>query len=225
MTIGIHQPEYLPWPGFFNKILKSEAFVILDNVQFSRGGVQNRNRIKTARGVKWLTVPLAGHQMLPIKDVNIDNSRPWSANHFTLLKGAYKNSLHFSELLDFFEDLYLNQKFTKLVDLNLRIIKYLMDYLGLKTKLILASSLKSKGQRTDLLLDICRKTGSDVYLSGQGGKRYLEEEKFKANGIQITYRDFAYPTYQQQFDEFVPNLSIVDMICNLGKTETLKLIS
>lgn len=225
MITAIHQPEYLPWPGFFNKILKSETFVILDNVQFSRGGVQNRNRIKTAHGVKWLTVPVSGRHMIPIKDLAIDNSRPWSASHFTLLRDAYKDSLHFSELKDFFEDLYLNQKFTKLVDLNLRIIKYLMDYLGLKTKLTLASSLKLKGQKTDLLLDICRKTESNVYLSGMGGKKYLEEGKFKTNGIHLAYQNFTYPTYKQQFDEFAPNLSIVDMICNLGKTETLKLIS
>lgn len=225
MTIGIHQPEYLPWPGFFNKILKSDAFVILDNVQFSRGGVQNRNRIKTARGAKWLTVPLSGHNMITIKDITVDNSRSWSANHFTLLKDAYKNSSHFSELKDFFEDLYLRQKFTKLVDLNLAIIKYLMNYLGLKTQLILASSLKPAGQKTDLLLDICQKTGASVYLSGVGGKKYLEEEKLKKHGVQVTYQNFTYPTHPQQFGAFVPNLSIVDMICNVGKTETLKLIS
>lgn len=217
MTIAIHQPEYLPWPGFFNKISNCDAFVILDSVEFSRGGFQNRNRIQTSAGVKWLTIPISGHTKVPINEIQIDNTKGWQKNHYEILKQSYGKTPHFSNLLVFLENFYLKSYFEKLVDANVTIIKYFMEYLGIKKDLVFSSSLKPEGQRTDLLIDICKKLGVSSYLSGQGGKNYLDKKKFMQNNIKLEFQDFT-------VSQSTP-LSILDFIFNHGKAETLKLIS
>lgn len=224
MTIAIHQPEYLPWPGFFNKMLGCDTYVVLDTVEFSRGGFQNRNRIKLRGKAKWLTIPISGSTMIPINEIKIDNSKTWQRTHLDTLKQAYGKSRFFGELADFLNDIYA-RPFEKLVDANLAVIKYFMNFFGIKRNLVLSSEINPGGRRTDLLIDICRKLGADAYLSGIGGKNYLERDKFQEAEIKLMFQNFTPTQYPQSDGEFIPYLSVLDLIFNCGKEQALKLIS
>lgn len=227
MLVGIHQPEYLPWPGFFNKIIKSNTYVILDTVQFTIGGFNNRNRIATIQDSKWLwlTVPIRGSKLIPINEIRIDNSQNWASKHWKSMQSSYCRTPYFKEIGYFFKDIYNNKQFEKLIDLNFAINNFIIDFLDIKAKLVTASEIKPAGKKTDLLIDICKKVGGDIYLSGIGGKNYLEEEKFKKEGLLLEYQKFHIPKYPQLLSGQNCRLSIIDMISNVGKTKTKKLIS
>ncbi len=224
MRIGIHQPEYLPWPGFLNKMFLSDIYVVLDTAKFSHGDFHNRNKIKTSQGAKWLTIPISGSKMLPLSETKIDNSRPWQNQHWENIKQSYSHAPYFYEISDFFKDIYLNKKFEKLTDLTTSINKFLADFFGLKTKITNASTLHPLGKSTDALINICQKLNGSIYLSGIGGKNYLEEAKFRQAGLALEYQNFNPPVYPQLFGKFMPYLSAIDIISNIGREQTAKLI-
>jgi len=222
MIIAAHQPQYLPWLGYFDKIAKSDAFVILDRVQYKEREFQNRNRIRTKDGLLWLTVPVisTGCGRQPIGDVMIDNSSGWGRRHLLSLKAAYGSAPFFKDHLPFFEELY-GREWKKLSVLNFHIIEYILKVLGIARPVHFESALGIAGTKTDRLTEICKKLGADTYLSGAGGACYLEEEKFPAGGIRLAYQEFTHPVYRQQHmagkDDFISCLSIVDLICNEGE--------
>jgi len=224
MKVSIHQPEYLPWLGFFNKIYRSDVYVILDTAKFSHGDFHNRNRIKTKNGSLWLTVPISGSKMLPIDQTKINHSTNWRKKHWQSISQNYRRAPYFQNISTLLKNLYSSQKFEKLLDLNLTINNCLKDYLGLNTKTVLASSLNLSGSQNDLLINICRQLGADTYLSGSGGKNYLDEIKFTAAGIKVEYQNFAHPEYNQLFKKFIPYMSTIDAVANVGRDETIKLI-
>ena len=216
--VGIHQPEHLPWLGFFNKISQSNIFVLLDNVQYEKNYFQNRNRIRTKDGCVWLTVPVltAGKQSQLIKDVKIDNTKNWCEKHWKTISYSYGNAPFFGRYSGFFKKNY-GKKWNHLAKLNESIIKHMIKELGIRVKLVRASDLDVHGSSTDLLLDICKKLDADTYLSGVSGRDYLEENKFKKENIKVMYQDFHHPTYPQQFKPFVSNMSAIDLLFNCGK--------
>jgi hypothetical protein len=161
--------------------------------------------------------------MLPINKTIINNSQNWQKKHWETIKYSYSKTPFFKEISSFFEKLYL-KKNDRLVDLNLEIIFFLADFLKIKTKIILASEINPAGKKTDLLVDICEKLKGDSYLSGIGGKNYLEEDKFKNKNILVKYQNFPHPFYSQKSKEFFPYMSIIDAISNTGKEKTLELI-
>ncbi len=224
MIVAAHQPEFLPYVGFFSKMAHADIFVLADNVQFHRGGYQNRNRIRTENGQRWLTVPVAikGHRGQRIDEVQIDNSRDWRRKHWGTMLQAYSRAQHFQDYRPFFETTY-SKEWERLSPLNEACIRYLKDQLGIRTTILKGSDLGISGSKTDLILDICRKVGADSYLSGPGGRQYLVESRLEAQGVALRYNDFQHPVYEQVFRGFVPNMSVVDLLFNVG-SEARKLL-
>ncbi|MEK7663901.1 MAG: WbqC family protein [Patescibacteria group bacterium] len=234
MTISAHQPEYLPYLGFFYKMAKADEFILVDHLQFSRKGFQNRNRIRTnsnSQGWVWLTVPVLANKKgyQKINEVQIDNSTPWAKHHWQLIYFNYKRTPFFDKYSGFFEKLY-SKKWQKLVDLNETIIQYIKRELGIKTTLIKSSDYDFKGlnarfireaknpvlERTDLIIELCKEFKANSYLSGSGGKSYIEIEKFKDNNLKLVFSDFKHPIYPQRFEPFMENLSAIDLLFNEG---------
>ncbi len=215
MLIAVHQPQYLPWLGYLDKIDKAEVFVILDNVQFKKNEWQNRNRIKAAQGWQWITVPVLYKFPEKINEVRIDNNTNWSRKHLQALVTNYSKSPHFDSYKGFFDDV-LNRDWDRLVDINIEIIKYLINSLGLKTRLVIASDLKLREEPTERLIDICKTLGGEKYLAGRDGSKYMNLEKFDEEGIEIIFQDFKHPVYNQLYEGFEPCMSAVDLLFNCG---------
>ncbi|HEU5324078.1 MAG TPA: WbqC family protein, partial [Methylomirabilota bacterium] len=173
MKVAIHQPQYLPWIGYFDKIDQADCFVALDTVQFKKNEWQNRNRIKTPGGWQWLTVPVRQRFLQRIADVEIDNTAAWPRKHLQALTQSYGGSPFFGVHAPFFRTLY-SRRWDRLLDLNVAVLRYLVDALQIRTELILASSLTAPGTATQRLVEICRALGADTYISGAGGKDYLD---------------------------------------------------
>ena len=218
MIVAIHQPNYLPWLGYFYKIANCDVFVFLDNVQYSKNDVINRNKIKTPQGEAWLTVGILskGHYGQPINEVKINNDVPWAGTHWKSLAQNYRKAPYFREYEGLFENVY-RHKWEGLADLNKHLTGIVLEILGIKgVKLVLASELSASGKSTELLINICKAVGGDVYLSGFGGKNYMDEAAFEKEGLVLRYYDFKHPTYSQLWGDFIPNLSIVDLLFNEG---------
>ena len=221
MIVSVHQPQYIPWLGYFDKIRKSDSFVFLDRVQYKEREFQNRNKIRTKDGWLWLTVPVVskglGRQL--IADAAIDNSVGWAREHCLSLKSAYGCAEFLTPHAPFFEDLYSRQ-WKKLSELCVCIIEYVLKELSIVTPLRYESRLDISGAKTDRIVEICAKLKADTYLSGAGGRDYLEEDKFTKAGIKLEYQDFKHPAYRQQFmktkEDFQPHMSALDLLFNEG---------
>ena len=212
-----HQPNYLPWLGFFDKMSKCDVFVIEDTVQFIYHEFQNRNKIKTNNGIRWLTVPVKeGRKRKKFSEILIANEKNWSRSHWLTLKMNYGKSPHWSDFCNFFEVTY-NKKWDKLIDLNLHLIKGVMDFLDIEKELVLASSLNVSGEKNDLIIAQCKALDAKTYLSGTGALTYMDIDKFKREGINVVFQEFKHPTYPQLWGEFIENLSIVDYLFCVGE--------
>ena len=217
MIVTGHQPEFIPYLGFFSKISKADIFVIVDNIQFKKKNFQNRNKIKTREGWMWLTVPVItkGRFEQKICEVEINNSLNWQRKHWASISLNYQKAPFFKEHSGFFEELY-SKEWRLLSEFNEAFIRYIMGQLELDVDVLKSSELGVKGQKTDLLIDICNKTGADTYLQGSGGRDYVEVEKFQDAGLNVVFHEFEHPTYPQQFGEFMPNMSVIDLLFNVG---------
>ncbi len=215
MLIAIHQPQYLPWLGYIDKIDKADVFVILDNVQFKKNEWQNRNRIKTAQGWQWITVPVLYRFPERINEVKINNKTNWNRKHLQAFITNYSKSPYFADYRVFFEDIF-NRGWDRLVDINVELIKFLINTLGLKTRLVMASDLKLREEQTERLIDTCKTLDGNKYLAGRDGIKYMDLEKFDKEGIDIVFQDFKHPVYNQLFGDFESNLSIIDLLFNCG---------
>ena len=221
MIVSVHQPQYLPWLGYFHKIDRSDIFVFLDNVQYKEREYQNRNKIRTKDGWMWLTVPVIskGLGRQKIGNVRIDNAFNWRKHHRDSLLNHYSRAPFFKDYWDFFEGTY-SSVWEKLPDLNVHIIKYILAKLKIHTAIYYESELCVCSRRTDRIVDICRRLEVTTYLSGSGGKEYLKEEKFIEAGIKLEYQDFLHPVYRQRYASetgpFLPFMSAVDLLFNEG---------
>ena len=218
MKIAIHQPNYIPWIGYFDKMAKSDIFVLFDDVQFPRGKeFANRNRIKTPQGALWLTVPVKNKgSILKINEIEINNDIDWNIKHQKTIKTFYTNSPFFHEYEQKFENILLD-KWTKLCNLNVELIKLIVSILKIDTKLVFSSELKAEGEGTEKILNILKLLDANEYLTthGPGAQRYLDEDIFRKNSIKLLFHDFKHPVYSQLFGEFIPNLSICDLLFNV----------
>jgi hypothetical protein len=219
MIYAVHQPSYVPWLGFFDKMARCDVFVFLDNVQYKHREFQNRNRIRTKDGTMWLTVPVTFEQGARVLDVRIDNTREWRQEHLKSLKAWYGRAPFFDKTMPFFDALYARD-WERLIDLNLATIRFLCEAFGIATRTVLESALEVTGAKTQRIVNIGRALGADTYLSGAGGRAYLEEGSFKEAGQRLTYQEYAHPRYPQLFmkneEDFVPFLSGVDLLFNTG---------
>jgi hypothetical protein len=217
MILTAHQPVYLPWLGLFHKIALSDAFCYFDNVQYLKKDWNNRNQIKTQDGPIWLTVPVLsrGYREKKIREIEIDNSTPWRKKHWKSIYLNYKKAPFFSEYADFFEDAY-KREWQYLTELNEYMLKWFLKELGIEVKYYKASEMDLKGHKSDLVLDMCKKLGADLYIFGALGKDYAKEEKFNREGIKIYFQDYKHPVYPQLWGNFLPFMSIIDLLFNCG---------
>lgn len=217
MILTAHQPVYLPWLGLFHKIAISDGFCYFDDVQYQIKDFNGRNKIKTAAGPIWLTVPVKakGYRDKKIREIEIDNSQDWRNKHFKSIYINYKKTPFFSNYADFFEDTY-KKKWQYLTDLNEYMLKWFLKELGIKVKYSKASELNFQGYKSDLVVDMCKKLKADLYIFGALGKGYAKEEDFTQKGVKIYFQDYKHPVYPQFNGEFVPYMSIIDLLFNCG---------
>lgn len=218
MIIAIHQPQYLSWLGYFNKYLLTDMFILLDNVQFQRNGFQNRTRIKGDNGAQWLTVPVSYDFPSKIFDVKVNNLVNWQEKQWKTIVQNYRKANYFRKYSNEIESIF-KSSFDNLVDLIVVSNDILLRLLKIDIPVVRASSLDVSGAKTDLLLSICRRVSADAYLSGIGGKEYMEEDKFVEAGIKVIYQNYKHPIYDQLHAEkpFEPNMSILDLLFNCGE--------
>jgi WbqC-like protein len=216
--VAIQQPNYFPWLGYFAKIARADVFVLLDDVAYQSGNatsVTNRARIKTANGPHLLSVPVKRSPDLVIRDARIDGQR-WRRKHLDTVRFAYSRSGFFAEVLPIVEEV-LGVDSERLADLNEQGIRRASAYLGLTTPFVLSSALKLESTEKNLrILEICDRLKAGVYLSGSGARRYNDERLFADRGVGLEYTAFAGREYPQLHGEFVPNLSVVDALFNVG---------
>ena len=221
MILTGHQPNYLPYLGFFHKIYRCDVFVIADNVQWvKRGpfGWVSRNKIRTPDGWRWLTVPVLvkGRFTQKIMETKINNTLPWARKHWGSLKTHYGKAPYFSQYADFFDEAYNRRHWEFFVDLSAHMILYLMKALGVERPVKKSSELKAEGKGDEWIIDMCRKGGADAYLHGMHGKDYIDVKKFEAAKIRCLYDNFQHPVYRQQFQPFISHLAVVDLLFNHG---------
>lgn len=216
MIVSVHQPQYLPWLGYFDKIIKSDIFVILDDVQYKKNEWQNRNRIKTATGWQWLTVPVTYKFPEKINQVKINSQTSWRKDHLRSLEVNYRPAKFFNQYYSFFQET-LKQEWEYLSELNIFFIEKILFFLGIKKKILKSSELAMSGEKTDRLVNICKILGGETYLSGIGAKDYLEIDKFEKEKIKVVFQEFVSPVYPQLYNNFVSNLSVVDLLFNCGE--------
>ncbi|MBF0217612.1 MAG: WbqC family protein [Candidatus Omnitrophica bacterium] len=220
VIVAIHQPQYLPWLGYIEKIKRSDVFILLDDVQFKKNEWQNRNRIRTSQGWQWLTVPILHNFGQSINEVVINNKISWRKDHLKALELNYKKAPYFDMYIGFFEGLY-SSPWENLAELNIFIVRELARTLGIATKIVRSSEYDVTKDRIIRLIDLCRIFGSKKYLMGEGGEKYIDREKFDEAGIEIILQRYEHPVYDQLWQnadvrEFIPNLSIADLLFNHG---------
>ncbi len=213
---AIHQPGYLPWAGYFAKMSQADVFCHLDTVQFTKNGWQNRNRIKTARGAQWLTVPVRRRHPQAIREVVIDGKTDWGRRHLQALRTNYGRAPFFATVFPALEEV-LSRAWERLLDLNLALIEALRGLLGLAGRpAVLASTLCAREDPTGRLIDLCRALGADAYLAGEGALEYVDFVRFRDAGIRVLLQRFRHPVYPQSFGAFVPRLSVIDLLFACG---------
>ncbi|MFN2533461.1 MAG: WbqC family protein [Pyrinomonadaceae bacterium] len=227
--VAIHQPTFFPWLGFFNKIHRANVFVILDNVQFSKKGGTWANRVKLLVGAKpkWITMPVDRnyHGVRTYGEMMIDNGIPWRDKLLKTIHFSYGRAPHFAEVFPTIESLVSNPT-PRLTDYNLSAILYLVKVFGIDvSKIVFASSLKTEGTATDLLISIVKAANGTAYLCGGGAGGYQEDEKFAAAGLNLIYQNFQHPVYEQiSGQNFVTGLSVIDALMNCGFRKTGELV-
>ena len=217
-VVAIMQPTFLPWIGYFGMMDIADIFVFLDSVQFSRRSWQQRNRIKTAHGTRLLTVPVIsrGRAAQLILDARIDTSRQFAVKQLRTIKQAYGRTPFFRRYFENLADQMTNGS-EFLGDYNIGLIEWIMDVLGIECQLRRSSGLNAGGHRTTLLCGICREVGANHYLAASGSRDYMRESTdFEKEGIDVSYFRFDHPTYPQLHGEFVPFLSMIDLLFNVG---------
>ena len=220
MICAVHQPQTFPWLGYFAKIIQSDHFVILDNVQFKKNEWQNRNKIRTQNGWQWLTVPVLHHFGQLINEVKLNNTSNWRHKHLQALLTSYRKAPYFKQYFPELEELY-HKNWQLLIDFNLTGIRWLLKVLNINTPITLASEMKEIPQIINLgaeerLIRITKALKADTYLSGAGGQEYLDQGLFPANQVKLIFQQFEHPVYHQLQSEFISHLSVLDLLFNEG---------
>lgn len=228
MIITIHQPEHLPWLGFFNKLSKAEVFVILDSVPYRKNYFQNRNKIIGSNGEQYIGIPTVnvGHieGTIASTKIAVDGNHKWKTKYLNTIKMSYGKYPFFEEVYSMVEKaISIETEF--LEDINVAIIKSFADCLGFHPEYIRSSDLNAKGAKSDLILDICKVLNASTYIAGPSGRDYLNMQSFMDANIKIVFNDYIHPQYpQKRVKEFVPYLSSLDLFMNCGFDEGCRII-
>lgn len=213
--LSAHQPAYLPWLGYFEKIARSDVFVYLDTVQFEKNSFINRNRIKSTQGPLWLTIPVRqkGHMSSTLQTLQIDEAQPWRDKHLKSIALNYRKAPGFAEKFAKLEQVY-DRTAPTLAEFCWRQLQFWLNELEITTPVLRASQLPVMGKKSELILNLCLQQRADAYLSGKLGRDYLDEAAFAAHRIGVSYQDYQSPCYPQLHGEFVPALGVVDLWMN-----------
>lgn len=215
LRVSIHQPAYLPWAGYFDKIRSVDLFIFLDTVQFQKGSFQNRNKLLTKNGPTWLTVPIITKKSLyntPLSDIKIDINTKWQKKHWYTIEQSYTKAPNFDQVTELLKPFY-TYEWLYISDLCYQMLKVFLSVLNIQTKILKASDLMPiNGSKTDLVLGLCQQVGADTYLSGSQGRNYLDIDSFHDQGIDVHFQNYEVKQYPQVFQGFEPNMGIVDLL-------------
>ena len=216
MLVGIHQPHYLPWIRYFEKIARSDVFIVLDDIQFSKNGWQNRNKIKSASGPLLLTVPVLSKNRQRLTEARINNAGGWARKHWKTLEQCYRPSPFFDTHGPFLEEVY-TRTWALLNDLNRHMLTYFAGALGIESTIVYSSELNVPGAATGRLINLIHAVDGDRYYSGAYAlDAYLDADALAAAGIELELQQWEPPVYAQRHGNFVPDLAIVDLLMNEG---------
>jgi hypothetical protein len=217
-TAVILQSSYIPWKGYFDLIGLADEFILYDDVQYTRRDWRNRNQIKTAAGLQWLTIPVEvkGRYFQSIRETRISDPG-WAEKHWKSILHSYARAPHFKLYRSFFEDLYLGAAATHLSEVNYRFIRAICELLDIRTRITWSSDYGQDHGRSERLLSLCAAVGCHRYLSGPSAKGYLDVDLFRASGVEVEFMDYTgYPIYPQLHGAFEHHVSVVDLIFNTG---------
>lgn len=221
--VAILQSNYIPWKGYFDLINTVDEFIIYDDMQFTKRDWRNRNVIKTKDGLKWLTIPVItkGKYYQKINATETKGNR-WREEHWRTLVSCYSRANYFKKYKDIFEDIYLLSNEQMLTEINVIFIKSICNILGISTKLSFSSNYELIDGKTERLVNLCKQAGAKVYVTGPSAKSYIDENLYNKADIEITYFDYSgYPEYKQLFGKFEHNVSVLDLIFNVGDDSTM----
>lgn len=219
MIVAISQPMLFPWVGLLEQMRAADAFVHYPDVQFSKGGFVNRVQAKTARGTKWLTVPLGGRRLgQKINEVKINDRSDWRREHLQTLAQAYEAAPHAGEMLKLVKSVY-EREYDNIGSLAESSEMALCGYFGIDHpgKFHSSQTLGISGSGSQRVLDIVLALGGDTYLTGHGASQYLDHEGFERAGVRVDYMDYAKTPYPQLHGNFTPYVSALDLVANAGR--------
>ncbi|MCP4000296.1 MAG: WbqC family protein [Gammaproteobacteria bacterium] len=216
-TVVVLQSNYLPWKGYFDLIHDADLFVFYDDVQFTKNDWRNRNKIKTSKGLEWITVPVGTGTGLRIHEVEI-KSAAWQKKHWKTIRQNYAKSPYFNDYREFFEDFYLGHQWTTLSDMNQHLIRTIATkFLGISAEFSDSRIYNAPGQKLERLLYILNKTNANRYVTGPAAKDYTNHSQFSFEGIELVWKDYSgYPEYSQRYSTFEHGVSILDLLFNVG---------
>lgn len=224
--IAVHQPNFIPWLGYFYKMKNADAFVLLNNVEYQSGNassITNRTKIKTAQGELMISVPVKKSDLNLINQIQIDSNQLWQKKILKSLQLNYSKAPYFAKYYSDIERLLLGS-YSSLAHLNIEIIKQCAIWLDIETPIYISSEMNIIGSdKNERLIEICKILEGTIYLSGNGAKKYNDEYRFNAVGIALHYTAYQPSVYPQLFKEFIPGLSCIDALFNCGD-DTAKMI-
>jgi len=225
MLVAIHQAEHLPWFGYFHKMKMADKFIILDNVQFKKNYFENRNRIYTPQGLKYITIPVKMKGHLEKKFYEMEIVENWKKKYIKTLEFNYKKAPFFKDIEIILEKIN-NYGGNKLFEINMIIINVIKNILEIDTQLIKATTLNPQGQKTELLINILKKVDAIAYIVGKSGFDYMNLDLFKKSNIKLVEHKVHHPIYQPfNYREFTDYPSIIDIIANLGREKVKELLN
>ncbi len=215
--VAVLQSNYIPWKGYFDIIHDVDTFIFYDDLQFTKNDWRNRNKIKTPRGAEWMTIPVGTDLRRLICEVELGD-HSWQQLHWNLIRLHYRKAPHFKEFQPFLESVFLERTWANLSDLNQYLIQTIaLEFLGLETEILDSRAFGAVGQKMDRLLDLVRKAGADVYVSGPAARAYIDPDKFNSAGIELVYKSYeGYPEYPQLHPPFEHGVTILDLLLNVG---------
>ncbi|MFY0518403.1 WbqC family protein [Lysinibacillus sp. UGB7] len=214
--VAVLQSNYIPWKGYFDIINDVDLFIFYDDVQYTKNDWRNRNKIKVENETKWLTIPVGAKKQL-INEVTLED-RSWQKKHWNSLSQHYSKSPYFSLYSELLKEIYLDNEWESLSDLNQFIIRKISVMLGIKVKFMDSKEVNNiEGKKLDRLINLLKAVETDEYISGPAAKDYISEEKFKEAGIKLTYKDYQdYPEYTQFDFPCTHNVTILDLLFHTG---------
>lgn len=219
MIVAIHQPDFIPWLGYYYKIAHCDQFVYLDDAQFSNEAAHNYNNIKTSQGKLRIRIPVEQHLGDKINTVRTKDELKWKDKLLSTLEMNYKKSPYFTEIFPVLK-MIIEQSYSSIAEQNIALDKMILDGFAIQTPCLKASEMNIKSVREERILDICNKLGADIYLSGNGARAYQKDSDFESRGIKLEYLDYKPIEYKQLWPKvgFIPSLSVIDYIFNNGFT-------